>query len=185
MLDPDQAEKLRDDLLAVGQGERDALRRVYDATSGKLFALCIRITGSVGGAEDVLQETYIKVMNRASGFDPARGSAMGWLAALARNSAIDWQRARARRPTDGDAALSYISDEAESAEQRIMRKELESQVVEMLASLPVEREAEIRQTFFAGLTYSELAERDGMPIGTIKSRIRRTLLSMKKRFEDG
>lgn len=185
MLDQDQAEKLRDDLLAVGRGERDALQRVYETTSGKLFALCIRITGSVSGAEDVLQETFIKVLNRASGFDPARGSAMGWIGALARNSAIDWQRARARRPMNGDAALSYIADEAESAEQRIMRQELECQVAELLASLPVEREAEIRQTFFAGLTYSELAQRDGTPIGTIKSRIRRTLLTMKKRFEDG
>lgn len=183
MHDPGQADKIRDDLLAVGRGERDALRRVYAASSAKLFALCLSVTGNVSGAEDVLQETYIKIMNRASGFDPERGSAMSWMNTLARNSAIDWHRARARRVTGSDAGLSFVADEAESAEQRIMREELETGVIELLASLPDEREAEIRRTFFEGLTYAELADRDNLPIGTIKSRIRRSLLAMKAKFD--
>lgn len=172
------------DLVEVGRRDKAAFRRVYSATAGKLFALCFAITGNRSGAEDVLQETFIKVWNRAPGFDPARASAIVWLATIARNSAIDWHRAHHRRIFVSDDAISFVADEAESADHRIIREEEELRALELLGELPSDQEVDLRSVFFVGLTYAELAERNGVPINTLKSRVRRGLLALRRKFED-
>lgn len=173
------------DLLDVGRGDHAAFCRVYEATAGKLFALCFRITCNRSGAEDVLQETFIKVWNRAPGFDPERSAAFTWLSAIARNSAIDWYRAHHRRIFVGENAISFVADEAATADDRIIREQEELRALELLGELPPDQEAELRNVFFLGLTYTELAEREGLPVNTLKSRIRRGLLALKRKFEDG
>lgn len=172
------------DLTAVGCGDRDAFRRVYQDAAGKLFALILRITGNRSGAEDVLQETFIKVWNRAPGFDPGRADGMAWLAKIARNSAIDWYRAHHRRTFIGGDAVSFVVDEAESSEHRIIHEQEELRALKMLEELPREQEGEIRSVYLLGLTYAELAELKGLPVNTLKSRIRRALLALRHKLEN-
>ena len=181
----DLDKRLCDDLVAVGGGDTKALQRLYVASAGRLFAICLRITGDRSAGEDVLQETFIKVWNRAASFDPARARAMIWLGAIARNSAIDWYRAHNRHPASDDSAIALIPDEAEIADARMMREEEEKRVVASLGTLPSEHESELRDAFFQGLTYAQLAQRRGVPLGTMKSRIRRSLLLLRKTLEDG
>jgi RNA polymerase sigma factor (sigma-70 family) len=175
---------LSDDLVATGLGNREAFERVYKASARKLYSLCLQITGQRNGADDVLQETFIKIWNRAPGFDPDRASAMAWLGAIARNSSIDWYRAHHRRTFVTEDAVSLILDGAESAEHRIIREQEETRALGLLGELPPDQEADLRSVFFTGLTYAELAERKGIPLNTLKSRIRRGLLSLSRKFDD-
>lgn len=169
-----------DALAGVARRDESALRRVYDATSSKLFAVCLRILGDKGEAEEVLQEVFITVWQRADSYDASRGAPMTWLTSMARNRAIDRLRSAARRrpaeqietvldladSTPGPAALAESADEA----RRLGRclDELEGRQKEV-----------IRAAFFGGLTYAELASRDGVPLGTMKSWIRRALLQLR------
>lgn len=173
-----------DDLVAAGCGDAAAFGRVYEATAGRLLAIARRVTCDRSGAEDVLQIAFIKAWNNAARFDPARSSAMTWLATIVRNSAIDWWRAHNRRDEVSDAVLAVIADEAESADERIMRRQREEQAGMMIGQLSADHQEVIRGAFYDGLTYAELARREGVPLGTMKSRIRRSLLAMKGGFAD-
>lgn len=178
------ADSLAQTLVAIGRGDKTALDTIIAQSGGTLFALCLRITGSRVAAEDVFQETMIKVWNRAAAFDPARSSAMSWLATIARNSAIDWYRAHHRRSFVSDAQISPIADEAEAVPDRIIREEREHRALTLLSELPEDQEMEIRSIFFEGLTYPELAAREGLPLSTLKSRVRRALLALRKKLDD-
>jgi RNA polymerase sigma-70 factor (ECF subfamily) len=171
-------------LVAVGKGDREALHRVYLQAGGKLLALAMQVTGTRSGAEDVLQEVFIKIWNRAPGFDPERSDGMAWLTAITRNTSIDWYRAHQRRrlPSD-DGAIFLVPDDTELIEDRMIREDLEARAVELLGNLPAVQENEIRQAFFEGLTYAQLAESMGLPLSTVKSRIRRTLQLLRGRIE--
>lgn len=160
------------------------MRRLYSATSQKLFAIIVRITRDRAAAEDILQETYIKVWNNAAGFDPGQSQPFAWLATIARNSAIDWRRAHYQRKVKAEDSFELIEDEAEKADARIERQQLEAEVENMLGALPKEREAEIRDAFFEGNSYADLARQANLPLGTIKSRIRRTLIQLRSKVGD-
>lgn len=170
-------------LVSVGRGDCDALQQVYQLTSGRLFALCLRVTGNRSAAEDVLQEAFIKIWNRAPAFDPELKTSWSWLSTITRNSAIDWYRAHHRRQFVGDYAISSIEDEAEPVLDRIIREERENRAAALLQDLPPEQRDEIQSIFYMGLTYSELAAREGVPVATLKSRIRRAVLAVRKNFD--
>lgn len=175
---------IEDDLVAAGTGDATAFRRVYQTTAGRLLAMARQITRDRSAAEDVLQIAYIKAWNNAARFDPARSGALTWLATIVRNSAIDWWRAHNRRDEVSDAVLVVIADEAESAEERIIRQQSEKQAGKMIGQLAPDHQEVIRSAFYDGLTYAELAHREGVPLGTMKSRIRRSLLAMRGGFDD-
>lgn len=164
----------------LAAGERSALRELYDATSAKLFGVCVRILSDRGDSEDVLQEVYITVWRRAGAFDPARASAVAWLTAVARNRAID--RLRARSPLTGAAQVDEleIADDAEGAEARMMRTEEGRRLHACLAKLRPEEGSVIRTAFLGGLTYEALAQRTGKPLGTVKSWVRRGLIRLRE-----
>lgn len=179
-----QDQRLADSLMAAGNGDREALRQIYLATAGQLYALAIRITESRTGAEDVLQEVFIKVWNRAAGFDPERADAMAWLATITRNAAIDWYRAHRRHIVVGDdSAILLVEDDAELVEDRMIRQDLQARALQHLGDLPASQESEIRQAFFQGLTYAQLADAKGLPLSTLKSRIRRTLTALRAKID--
>lgn len=172
----------------VAKGETNALRIVYAMTSAKLFGICLRICGERASAEDVLQNVYIKVWERAGRFDAELASPITWLATIARNSAIDWRRSvagRAARDTLPEQAASAVADEDPRADQLLMAAESADQLRRCLSELEERTRSCIRSAFFDGSTYAELAERENIPLGTMKSWIRRGLLRLKDCLGDG
>ena len=167
-------------LVATGQEDRSAFRRVYQMTSAKLFGICIRICGDRQGAEDVLQDVYITIWKRAGGFEPGRSSPISWMATIARNRAIDWRRSAGARPSASVEEAEYLVDQAPSAIAAILQDESDRKLHSCLDALEERQRDTIRIAFFEGLTYAELAERKSAPLGTIKSWIRRGLLRLKE-----
>lgn len=184
MLPPKVSDPLTRPLADLANGDRSAMRRVYELSSDRLFGIIIRITQDAAAAEDILQETYIKVWNNIASYGPRGAEPMAWLATIARNSAIDWRRAHYQRRYTTSDNFESVEDETENALARIERKQEEAKIETMLGELPKEREAEIRDAFFQGLTYADIARRDSLPLGTIKSRIRRSLIQLKVRLAD-
>lgn len=168
----------------VGRGDRAAFQQVYLATSAKLFGICLRILGDRAEAEDALQDVYVSLWRRADRFDPARASAMSWLAIFARNRAIDRRRGSKLRAASVPVELADgVADEAPGAEAAIERGESHARIHHCLDALEAGQRDAIRTAFFDGVTYSELADRAGVPLGTMKSWIRRGLARLKACLE--
>ena len=169
----------------VAEGDRAALKEVYELTSAKLLGVILHIARNREQAEDVLQEVYIKVWSRAARFDPARASPITWLAAIARNSAIDAIRRSGRRGEIGDDVLPEIEDEAPPVDQMLCSQEDSARLVECLDRLEEQHRKCISLAFYRGYTHTELSERVGVPLGTLKSWIRRGLATLKGCLSDG
>lgn len=167
-------------LVATGNEDRNAFRTVYRLTSAKLFGICLRICGDRQAAEDVLSEVYLTVWKRAGAFEPGRASPISWLATIARNRAIDWRRSSGRRPTASVDEVAELADDRASAEHSMLVDEQAAQLHLCLDKLEERQRGAIRTAFFDGLTYAELAERDAVPLGTMKSWVRRGLLRLKE-----
>lgn len=165
----------------VEQGDRAAFAKVYQDTSAKLFGICLRILGNRSEAEEALQEAYINVWQKASGFDPARSSPITWLSALARNKAIDRLRNRASRPVaEMGAEAMAVADPAASAADGLEASDEGRILSRCIDELEAKQAGAIRQAFFGGASYVELATREGVPVGTMKSWVRRGLLRLKE-----
>ncbi len=160
-------------------GDAPAFRSLYDATSAKLFGIILRILHERGEAEDVLQEVYTTVWRKAAEFDASRASPVTWMATIARNRAIDRLRSRASRPSSPLEAAADVRDERATAEDLMVAGDEARRVTAALAQLDTRHAAAIRSTYFEGLTYEALAEREGVPVGTLKSWVRRGLIRMK------
>lgn len=172
------------DLTRVAQGDRRAFAAVYERTSAKLFGVCLRILGNRSEAEDALQDAYVNVWRNAASFDASRASPISWLAALARNKAIDRLRSRVSRPqeTIGDAVMA-IADPAPSALALVGEAQEAERLAGCIGELEERHGAAIRSAFFGGLTYGELATQEAVPLGTMKSWIRRGLQRLKDCLE--
>lgn len=171
-------------MVRLADGDREALREIYEATQAKLFGICLRILGDRKEAEDALQDVYLTLWRRADRFDPDRASPISWLATFARNRAVDRLRAgkgqRAAVPVD--EALE-IADDAPRADAMLEDAERSARIHHCLGALEEPTRGNIRTAFFEGRTYAELAEAAGEPLGTIKSRIRRGLAKLKACLE--
>jgi RNA polymerase sigma factor (sigma-70 family) len=166
-------------LARVAQGERAALEDVYRRTSAKLFGICLRVLGDRAEAEDVLQEVYLIVWRRAGQFDAGRASPITWLATLARNRAIDQARRRGTRAFAPEEAAIAEPDPSPSAEAQLALAGDTRQLQDCLEALEPAGATAIRTAFFEGLTYEALARKLGAPLGTIKTRIRRSLAQLR------
>jgi RNA polymerase sigma factor (sigma-70 family) len=169
----------------VANGDRAALQVVYRQTSAKLLGVCMRILDDRTEAEDVLQETYVTVWNRAGAFDPERGlSPITWLVTIARNKAIDRLRAtkkpRALRPIE---EADHVADAAPAADSMLETAQDVAQLTHCLEELEPKHALAIRTAFFDGLTYEMLAQRMAVPTGTMKSWIRRSLQRLRTCLE--
>ncbi len=165
-------------MLSVAHGDRRALGKLYERTSAKLFGICVRLLGSEAEAEEVLQEVYVTVWKKADRFDPLKASPITWLAVLARNKAVDRLRLR-RLATDPIETARDVADDQPSALDVLEEAEEKHRLNICLDELDEQQRAMIRAAFLDGATYPELADREGVPLGTMKSWIRRGLLRLR------
>ncbi len=180
---PDTADARRAelcDLIArVSRGDRKALGAVYNRTSAKLFGVCLRITRDREAAQDILQQVYLKVWNRAGRFDPEVASPVTWLCAIARNASIDWVRKHGSPPlVETEPAQTDLVGMGEAVEAMAAGEE-RAQIFDCLDRLPPNYQRAIRLAFFDGLSHPELASIMRTPLGTTKSWIRRGLLQLR------
>lgn len=171
-------------LADVAKGDKAALRQVYEMTSAKLFGVCLRICQDREIAADIVQETYLKVWQRAGRFDPQKASPITWLCAIARNGAIDWCRANRIATAQIDEA-TMIADGRATAPEMIEAAQEQARIAYCLDALGGEPAQAIRSAFFGGFTYSQLADSMKVPLGTMKSWIRRGLAQLKDCLADG
>ena len=171
-------------LARVAGGDRGALQLLYRDTSAKLFAVCVRILRDEGEAEEVLQDVYTTVWQRAGTFDPARASPITWLVTIARNRSIDRLRsgAMAARTRTIDEAAD-VRDNTPNALAQIESLQEERRLTDCLGELEPRHAVAVRFAFLDGMTYDELARRMNVPLGTMKSWIRRSLLRLRECLE--
>ena len=158
---------------AIARGDESALAALYDRYNSILLGLLLRILHSRVEAEDVLQEVFLQIWQRAANFDETRGRAFTWMVTLARSRAIDRLRSLQSRQRADDTALrdappettGDASDDVYHAEQREI-------VRTALAEIPEEQRRTLLLAYFEGLTQSEIAERLNQPLGTVKTRMR-------------
>lgn len=176
---PDPGALLLQQLLRrIARRDRAAFSALYAQSSAKLFGIALRITRSREAAEDVLQESFVAVWDRASEYDPARGSAMGWMVTIVRHCAIDQLRRRAARPEGRTAPEEVLASLAVSggADSRAELRALQRCLDELDAA---PRRA-VLLAYCYGLTREELARQLAVPVGTIKSWLRRSLERLRK-----
>ena len=163
----------------IAEGDRDALRQLYQATSSKLFGVRLRILSDKDESEDVLQEVYVTIWRRADRFDKDRASVMTWISTIARNRAIDRLRARGPLAHAEQVEELEIADPAPAATALLESAEAVGALQRCLSELDDRTEQAIRTAFFEGVTYEALARRLDTPLGTVKSWIRRGLMKLK------
>jgi RNA polymerase sigma-70 factor (ECF subfamily) len=172
-------------LYRIAGGDRAALKFLYERTGAKLFGLCQRILGESAAAEDVLQEVFLIIWHKAGQFDASHGtSPITWLAAIARNRALDSLRAGKRRFEDIDAAAE-IQDARPGAEAMLEMAERDASLNACLSGLEPRAQNAIRAAFFGGQTYDSLARQAGTKLATMKSLIRRGLLQLRACLSHG
>lgn len=171
-------------LTRIPGGDRAALQTVYRLTSAKLFGVILRILTERSEAEDVLQEVYVIVWRKAADFDPGRASPMTWLIAIARNRAIDRLRAtRMSRRMEPIDHADAVPDSAVAADVALESAEDYARLYGCLEGLAPHERAAMRGAFFDANTYEELAARMSVPLGTMKSWIRRAMIKLKSCLE--
>jgi RNA polymerase sigma-70 factor, ECF subfamily len=170
-------------LAATAAGDRGAFHQLYQRTSAKLYGVCCRILGEGQDAEDALQDAYVNAWRRAERFDASRASPITWLAAIARNAAIDRLRARDSRTTLPIDDAVEVADQAPRADAMLIADGEGRRLHGCLGELAARDAALIRTAFLEGTSYPELAARSAEPLGTIKSRIRRALMKLRACLE--
>lgn len=175
--------RLTEALVRTGDEDRTAFRDLYTLTSAKLFGICYRICGERQAAEDVLHDVYLTIWKRAGAYEPSRASPITWLATIARNRAIDWRRAQGVRRSSPLEDAPPILDSAPLASESMLDEEAAQQLHDCIEALETRQREAIRTAFFDGMTYAELAERDSVPLGTMKSWVRRGLAKLKACLE--
>jgi RNA polymerase sigma-70 factor (ECF subfamily) len=167
-----------DDLLLTRAkgGDQQAMTELFDQYSGMVYSVALRVLNDPGQAEDVMQEIFFQVWRNPNAFVTGRGSLGAWLAVMARNRAID--SLRRRKPTDSvdDVVLVSQSDIGSEVERNRMMEKVRG----VLKDLPMEQQKSVEMAFFEGLTHSEIAARTGDPLGTVKTRIRAALMTLRK-----
>jgi RNA polymerase sigma-70 factor (ECF subfamily) len=165
-------------LAQVQTGDEQAMASLFDRYSKVVYSVALRVLRDPAAAEDVLQEIFMQIWRNPDSFTAARGSLGGWLAVVSRNRSID--ALRRKRPTDSvdDVVLASPYNLAAEAERNSLMERARSVIVQ----LPSEQRKTLEMAFFDGLTHSEIAEMTGDPLGTVKTRIRSALLTLRKAF---
>jgi RNA polymerase sigma-70 factor (ECF subfamily) len=182
-LDSARRAKLTDALVRTGQGDRSAFETVYKATCSKLFGVCLRIFPDRNEAEEALQDAYLTIWNKAASFEAGRASPISWLVTVTRNRAIDRLRTRGKTGLAALDEATEIADPAPLADARLLADSEDQTLRNCIEGLDRRDSHFIRSAFIGGATYADLAEREGEPLGTVKSRIRRALVKLRACME--
>jgi RNA polymerase sigma-70 factor (ECF subfamily) len=169
-------------LLAISNGDEESLAVLYDRYRTILFSVIVRIIISREEAEDVLQEVFLQVWNKARDYDESRGKVFTWLVTLARSRAIDRLRSLGARERAVDEATREPSDVVSDAEVDAIQAEKRKRVGLALAQLSEEQKQALLMAYFEGCSQSEIAERLNTPLGTIKTRMRSGMIRLREFF---
>jgi RNA polymerase sigma-70 factor, ECF subfamily len=165
-------------LQRIRQGDQSAMSEIFDRYGRAVYSVALRILKDTGHAEDVMQEIFFQIWRNSDSFIQGRGSLGAWLVVVARNRSIDVLRRR--KPTDSvdEVILPSPCNLASEAEHNAMIEKVQK----VMKELPVEQQQSMELAFFEGLSHSEIAERTGDPLGTVKTRIRLALITLRKAF---
>ncbi|HET7445527.1 MAG TPA: sigma-70 family RNA polymerase sigma factor [Solirubrobacterales bacterium] len=186
----EKAERLADEELMplVGRKDPEAFEVLYDRHGGVAYSLAYRIVGDRAAAEEVTQEAFISVWRSGARFDATRGSVRSWLLSVVRNRAIDFLRSKAGKAPkldfDDDSALEQ-RPAAERTEEEALRRETAVEVRGAIGHLPGEQAKVIELAYFGGFSHSEIAEILGLPLGTVKGRMRLGLEKIRSEMAEG
>lgn len=178
----DDREALPQLLHRIAQGDERAFAELYQRTSAKLYGVCLRMLRERGEAEDALQNIYLILWRRADRFDPARAAAMTWLITLTRNQCIDRLRRHREAPLNEEIANS-LADPEPGPSMRTEAGEQRRRLDRCLDTLAAQQKSAVRAAFFMGVTYNELADLYEVPLATMKSWIRRSLIRLRRCLE--
>lgn len=168
------------DLLArCGLRDRAAFQDLYGRTASKLFGVSLRILGNRSDAEEAVQEAYVKIWHSAARYQQDRGAPVAWLVSVARNQAIDHLRAR-RAPTRDIVDMVDLADDGPSPEAQAVGADERRRIDGCLGELPAERAAAVRAAYLEGHSYADLAARFDVPLNTMRTWLRRALISLRE-----
>jgi RNA polymerase sigma factor (sigma-70 family) len=176
---PAERDELNRLLIQTGRNDQKAFAELYKRTSSKLFGVCLRMLHDRGEAEEVLQETYTTVWRRAASFDAAKASAITWLITLSRNKSIDRLRQHREELLDHPSRLDEAVDDQPTPAADAETSQEYRRLQLCLDELEPQQRDSVREAFFTGATYNELATRCMVPLGTMKSWIRRSLIQLR------
>jgi RNA polymerase sigma-70 factor, ECF subfamily len=164
-------------LARIGQKDEEALSALYDRYSGLVYSEAKRILRDRGAAEEILQDLFYQVWRTAERFDPAKGSLAGWLLVAARNRAISKLRRKsgAKEELDENGVSLNADVESRAAQNLLLEK-----VKAVMENLPEGQREALECAYFEGMSHSEIAEKTGQPLGTVKTRIRSAMAALKK-----
>jgi RNA polymerase sigma-70 factor (ECF subfamily) len=170
----------------LGRGDAEALGLLYDRYRRLAMAVAYRILDDASAAEDSLQDAFVQVWRNHTSYHPERGSVKSWLLTIVRNAAIDRHRgkegrARQDRPID---EVEYLLGEDDDPHAQAVEALQSEQIKAAIDQLPQEQRDAITLAFFNGLTHQEIAERTGVPLGTVKGRMRLGLRKMRQQLID-
>ena len=175
-------------LARTGLGDRVAFATLYERTSAHLYAVVLRINRDRAQAEDILQEVYVKVWGAASGFDAAQSQPLTWLSSIARNRAIDSLRRAQAQPQIQSAhggddeepdVYDALADDAPGPLEQLSQASDARALSRCMQALSASQRQSVALAFFDGLSHAEVAEQMRQPLGTVKSWVRRALMSLK------
>jgi RNA polymerase sigma-70 factor (ECF subfamily) len=170
---------IEDLILRVGQGNRAAFRALYDATSAKLFGVGLRVLNDRTEAEESLQEVFVKIWHNASRYQVNGLSPITWLITIARNTAVD-RRRKLRRTGDQAQIDEQVVDPGIGPEDMTIAASERSRLVACFGELPGDRAEAVRRAYLEGDTYADLAARFDVPLNTMRTWLRRSLLALKE-----
>jgi RNA polymerase sigma-70 factor (ECF subfamily) len=186
----EKAERLADEELMplVGRKDAEAFEVLYDRHGGAAYSLAYRIVGDRAAAEEVTQEAFISVWRSGARFDATRGSVRSWLLSVVRNRAIDFLRSKAGKAPkldfDDESALEQ-RPASERTEEEALRRETAVEVRGAIGNLPGEQAKVIELAYFGGFSHSEIARILGLPMGTVKGRMRLGLEKIRGELAEG
>jgi RNA polymerase sigma-70 factor (ECF subfamily) len=166
-------------LTRIGQRDENAMEEIFRRYSGPVYSVALRVLRDSGQAEDILQEVFLQLWRKPAAFVRNRGSLGAWLVVIARNRAIDVLRRRKPSDSVDDVILASPVNVAEEAERNTTMQRVRG----VIANLPEEQRKTLELAYFEGLSHTEIASRTGDPLGTVKTRIRQALITLRKALE--
>jgi RNA polymerase sigma-70 factor, ECF subfamily len=172
----------------IANGDQTAFAALYDRLSPILYSMALRMMNDAIEAEDVLQDGFVYIWQRANTFDASRGSPISWAITIVRHKAIDRLRVRLRGERlreRASASPELASDKDDQSAREPFLRERRAQVKSALAQLPGEQREALQLAFFSGLPQQHIAAKIATPLGTVKARIRRGLLQLRQLLQSG